>query len=93
MNRGAGHTTALKLEAIAKAIKAQGSEVMFLDHYPQTNCTARFNANDIKRMCNAMGLKMAVRFVGRDVYLKTLWFGCPYAHVSARGCKCDHRRA
>jgi hypothetical protein len=93
MNRGAGHTTALKLEAIAKAIKAQGREVMFVDHYPHTNCAARKHALDIMEKCKLMGLKMMVRSVGQNVYLKTMWFGVPDAHVSERGCKCDHRRA
>jgi len=78
MRRGYGQTTALKLKAIASAIEALGSEVMFKDHYPQSIFLARFNARDIKMMCDKLGLKIEVRSIDNRVYLKSRWFGVEY---------------
>ena len=94
MKRGAGQTEALKLEIIAKAIRAAGSTVQFHDHYPHTFVSARSHAMAIETMIKQLKLShIHCRVIGCAVLVRSDFTGSPYPdHVSEKSCRCNHEK-
>ena len=73
VGRRTGKSVGLLLQSISRAILAQGKEIEFIDHFPHTPDTAQHWKSILDDFIELLELRMGVRCVGTQVYIRSLF--------------------